>query len=84
MKSNSQKENNNIVNSAVDEILLHENQKVSAKRDAHENVESDFDASKLYQIYNMSLEDTKKNLNDVSLRLNANLKILVGIKYRMV
>ena len=40
---NTQQENNYIVNNAVDEILLQENQKVSAEKESHENIESDFD-----------------------------------------
>ena len=58
-KFNRQQEKNDIVNSAVDEILLQEDQKVSAEKGAHENIESDFDENKLYQINIMSLEDTK-------------------------
>ena len=42
----------------MNEILLHENQKVSAEREEHEKVESYFDAIKLYHIDNMKLEDT--------------------------
>ena len=42
--------------------MLHENEKVSAMKEAHENVESDFDDNKLYQIDNMSFEDTKEKL----------------------
>ena len=45
------------------EILLHENKKVSAERESHENVESDFDESELYLINNMSLDETKENLD---------------------
>ena len=36
-KFNRQKDNNYIVNSAVDEILMHENEKLSAVKEAHEN-----------------------------------------------
>ena len=59
-KFNRQQENNAIVNSTMDEILLQKNQKVNNEKEAHENVESDFDESELYQIDNMSLDDTKK------------------------
>ena len=58
-KFNSQQGNNGIVNSSVEEILLHESQKLSADKVSHENIEPDFDESELYQIYNMSLDDTK-------------------------
>ena len=36
-----QQENNVIVNITVDEILLHENGKLSALKEVHENIESD-------------------------------------------
>ena len=58
-KFNIQKENIAIVNSAGDEILLHENRKVSAAKEAPENIESYFDDNGLYQIENMSLGDIK-------------------------
>ena len=58
-KFNMKQDNNAIVNSEVNEILLQENQKVSAEKGAHENIESDFDENKLYYINNMSLEDIK-------------------------
>ena len=57
-----QQENNTILNSAVDEIFLHENQKVSTMRKEPENVKSDFDDSKLYWIKKLSLEYTKEKL----------------------
>ena len=44
----------------MDEILPHENQKVSAEKEAHENFESEFDDNELYEINNMSLEYTKE------------------------
>ena len=59
-KSNKQQENNAIVNIAVDERLLHENKKLSAEKEAHGNIESNIDESKLYQVENMILEYTKK------------------------
>ena len=59
---NRQKYNNDIINSALDETLLHKNQKVSALKEAPENIESDFDESKLYQIDNTSIEHTKEKL----------------------
>ena len=59
---NRNEEKNYIVDSAVDEILLHENQKVSGEKEAHENIESDFDRNKLYQINNTSLDDKKGKL----------------------
>ena len=35
---------------------------MSADKGAHENIESYFDESELYQIKNMSLDDTKEKL----------------------
>ena len=61
-KCNRQQDNNYIVNIAVDEILLHENQKVSAEREAPETVDSDFDDNDLYPIDKMIIEDIKKKL----------------------
>ena len=61
-KFNRQKNNNSIVNSAVDEILLHENKKVSAAKEAPEFLESDNDENELYHIYNISLCDTKEKI----------------------
>ena len=83
-KFNRQKENNAIFNSAVYEILMHENQKVSAEKEAHKNIQSEFDENNIYQIDNMSLEYTKENLNYVSVHLNANLKIHMGLIIRMI
>ena len=58
-KFNRHQQNNFIVNSEVDEILLQENQKLSAYKGAHENIEYDFDENELYQIDNMSIEYTE-------------------------
>ena len=61
-KIKRQQENNAIVNSAMYEILLEEKQKLSAKKGSYENIESDIDGNELYQIDNISLEDTKVKL----------------------
>ena len=47
---NRQKENNAIVNNTVDEILLHKNEQVSAMKEAHKNVGSNFDDNKIHHI----------------------------------
>ena len=57
-KINRHQKNNSIVDSVVGKILLHENGKVSAGKEANENFQTDFDGNKLYHIDNMSLEDT--------------------------
>ena len=58
-KFDRRQENNATVNSAVDEILLHENEKLSAVKEAPETFNSNFDENKLYHIDNISLEETK-------------------------
>ena len=68
----------------MDEILLHENQKLSAEKEAHENTGSKFDENELYHIGIMSIEYTKGKLIDVSARLNVNLNIYMGLKIRMI
>ena len=59
-KFNRHQENNYIVDHSVVDILIQENNKVSAKAEAHENIESDIYENYLYQIDNMSLDDKKK------------------------
>ena len=46
----TQQENYDIVNHAMDEILLQENNKVSAEDESHENIESYLDKNDLYHI----------------------------------
>ena len=60
-KINRPHENNSIVNNVVNEILLHETQKVIAAREAQFVLEYDYDENDLYQVERMSLEETKKN-----------------------
>ena len=55
-------------------------EKVSAVKEAAENFVSDFDDNELYHIDNTGLEDTKANLNDVSVLLNTNLKYICDLK----
>ena len=58
-KFNRQEDNNAIVNSASDKILMKESKKVSSYIEAQENIESDFYETELYHIENMSFEDKK-------------------------
>ena len=67
---------NIIGNNVVDEILLNEAPKVSAARDETELLDSDYDDTVLYQVERIVLEETKENLNDVSVRLNASRKFI--------
>ena len=61
-KFNRRQENNSVSISVVDEILLYETKKVSSQKEAPEFLESDFYEDKLYQIDNMSLDETKEKL----------------------
>ena len=61
-KFNRQQENNAIINNAVDEILLHETQRVIAAKEAPGFLESDYDENKIYQVENMSLEGAKEKI----------------------
>ena len=58
-KFNRQKENSDIVNNALDEILLQENNKVSNEYEAHKNIESDIYENDLYHIENRSLDNKR-------------------------
>ena len=69
----------------MDEIILNETQKVTdTNHEAPEFMDSDYDANNLYQVDKMSLEDTKKNLTDVSVRLNTKRKNHMGFKIEMI
>ena len=59
---NPQQENNTIGNHAVDEIILQENNIVSAEAEAHENIESELDENDIYHIDSMSLDDRKEKI----------------------
>ena len=61
-KFNRQKQNNAIVESAVDKILLQEKNKVIAKEKSYENIGSDFYENELYHIYNIIPDDKKERL----------------------
>ena len=52
----------NIVNNAVDELLLAENQKLSSAREASEFLDYDYDENDVYQFDEMSLEETREKL----------------------
>ena len=68
----------------MEHILLNETQKLRAAREEPEFLDSDYDAKNLYQVDKISLEDTKKNLTDVSVRLNTNRTIHMGLKIEMI
>ena len=54
-----QQEKNAIVNHAIYEIILQENNKVSTEAEAHENIDSKIDGNCLYQVDDMSLDEKK-------------------------
>ena len=60
----------------VDEILLNETKKVSALREAPEFLDYDYDENNLYQVGKQFLKRLNRNLNYVSVRLNANIKFI--------
>ena len=68
----------------MNEILLNESQNVSAAKEAPEFLEYDYDDNNHYQVENMIIEETKENLNDISVRLNANSKIHMGLRTKIV
>ena len=80
---NRHQDNNDIVNSNVDEILLHENQKISDEKEEHEIFNLIFMITNYIRLKIGVLKTKKKNLNGVSVRLNDNSK-MHGLKIRMV
>ena len=44
----------------------------------------DYDKSDLYQVESMCLEDTKENFNDTRVCLNANRKVQMAFKIKMI
>ena len=55
-KNNIQQENNAIFQHALDEIILHENKKLSVEDELHGNIYSEIDENDIYEIDNMSLD----------------------------
>ena len=55
----------------VDELRMIESKTVSAiNHEASMFLESYYDENDLYHVENMSIDETRENLNDVSMRLN--------------
>ena len=59
---NRQLEKNDIIKNLVDEILLNETHKVSAAREAPENLDYDCDKNDIYQVEKLNLEETKEKI----------------------
>ena len=68
----------------VYEILINEIQKVSSARESQELLDSYYDENNIYQVERISLEETKGNLNGVSVHFNANRKFHIGLKIKMI
>ena len=69
-------ENHAIINNVVDEIQMTEPKKVIAvNHEAPYLLESYYNENDLYQVDNMSLDETKEKLNDASMRLNKKVRI---------
>ena len=58
--------------------------KVSSAREASEFLDSDYDENDIYQVEKLVLKILKKNLNDVSVHLNANVKNHMVLKIDMI
>ena len=66
-----------------DKILKHDTQKVSAARVAPTFLDSEYYENNIYQVERMSLKETKENLNEVIVNLNANRKFHMGLKIKI-
>ena len=55
-KSGIQQENNDIVQHAVDDIILQQNKKLSVKNETHDNINYEVDDEELYNIDKMSVD----------------------------
>ena len=66
---------NAIVHNVADEFLFNETKKLSAAREAPENLDSDYDENYLYQVEKRVLKRLKKKLIDISVHLNANRRV---------
>ena len=64
----------------VDEIQMTEPKKISTvNHKAPEILESDYNENNLYQVENMSLDETKEKLTDISVRLNKKVHLWLKI-----
>ena len=72
---------NAIINNSTNRILLNETKKVSAVREAPEFWDSDYNENNMYQVEKWALKRLKKNLTDVSVRLN--MKVHMWLKIEM-
>ena len=56
-----QQKKNAIIQHAVDDIILHENKKLSTEDEACENIYSEINEDDLYEIDDMSFDKNKEN-----------------------
>ena len=63
---------------------MYEKEKIITVKEEPKNVESNFDEKNFIIFTILILKTLKKNLNDVSLRLNANLKIHMGLTIKII
>ena len=54
------KRKNDIVQHAVNGIILQENNKIGFEAETHENIDSDINENHQYEIYNISLDEKKE------------------------
>ena len=68
----------------MDELHVVESKNLSSvNHEAPEFLESDYDANNLYQVENMSLDETKEKCNDVIVRLNTKIHMLLKIEINL-
>ena len=83
-KFNIKQDNNDMVKHAVDEIILQENNKLSADDEAYENIDSEIYEYDLYEIYDMSLVKNKQKKQLRKRAFECVVKTFVILKTRMV
>ena len=80
-KFNIHQDNNTVVNYVVDEIILDENNKVSAEDESHEIIYSKIYENDIYmRLTILVLTKIEKIKNDTSVRLKANSKKITLLK----
>ena len=81
---NRKQDNNAIVKIAMDEIMLHDNNKISDVQESPEKIEHNLMRTNFIISTIRVLKTLKKNFNDVVVRLNKNLKVYMGLIINMI
>ena len=81
---NRKQDNNAIVKIAMDEIMLHDNNKISDVWESPEKIEHNLMRTNFIIFTIRVLKTLKKNFNDVVVRLNKNLKVYMGLIINMI